>query len=118
MQFCSLSPCGVSALVLAQCPLCPLTSALCICCSNILRFPLLGSTLDPQTVKTITVTPYLPLSSSWEFVAWSDMETTGPWMARGRGWCGVRCPFREGDQLLVSSAGGWRGKGLRSRVFL
>lgn len=40
--------------------------------------PLLGSTLDPRTVETIMVTPYLPLSSSWEFVAWSDVETTGP----------------------------------------
>lgn len=29
----------------------------------------------------ISVVPYLPPSSSWEFVALLAMETTGPWMA-------------------------------------
>ena len=72
----------------------------------------------PRMVEMITVTPYLPLNSSWEFVAWSDMETTGPWMARVKGWCGARWPFREGNQL-ISSAGGWRRKRLKEQgVFL
>lgn len=70
--------------MLAQRPLCTLTSALCICCCSVLRFPVLASALHP-TVGTISVTPYLPLSSSWEFVAVWDIKSTGPWMARVEG---------------------------------
>lgn len=29
----------------------------------------------------ITVAPYLPLSSPWEFVAVTGFGTTGPWLA-------------------------------------
>ena len=70
--------------MLAQHPLCSLTSVLCICCSSVLRFPVLASALRPM-VGTISVAPYLPLSSSWEVVAAWDIETTGPWMARVEG---------------------------------
>ena len=38
---------------------------------------------------------------------------------KSQGWCGARWPFREGNQLLISSAGAWRRKRLKEQgVFL